>query len=171
MGWNADGTFDMRDSGSMNFTPDSFQFNIPPPSAATGSGYYPQLATNAKSGGLSIAPGMQLSDQALNVGKSGIGGKKPGVEGTGLGWNLGTAQLGLEGLNTLGNLWGAFQSNKLAKKSYKLTRDTAQANLANSIASYNTNLSGMARARARAEGKTDEQVNEFIAQNSLQRNF
>ncbi len=39
-----------------------------------------------------------------------------------LGWNANTLKLGLSGLNTLGNLWGAWQSKKLARDHLKFTK-------------------------------------------------
>ena len=35
-----------------------------------------------------------------------------------IGYNIPTLQLGMQGLGTLGNLWGSFQSTKLAKDSF-----------------------------------------------------
>lgn len=87
------------------------------------------------------------------------------------GWNMGTLNFGLQGLQSLGNLWGGFQSMKLAKDQYNLARDTANTNMNNSIQSYNTALEGRARARAIAENNTnvDSYVGEYMDRNRLTR--
>ena len=60
---------------------------------------------------------------------------------SGLGWNADTLKMGLSGLNTLGNLWGAWQSNKLARDQLNFTKDVTNTNLNNSIKSYNDQIS------------------------------
>lgn len=85
----------------------------------------------------------------------------------GIGFNLPTLDLGLSGLKTLGSLWAAMQSAKIAKKQLNFTRDVTNTNLANQTQSYNTILADKARARGRVEGKSDAQVSDYIAQNSL----
>ena len=85
----------------------------------------------------------------------------------GLGFNLPTLDLGLSGLKTLGSLWAAMQSAKIAKKQLNFTRDVTNTNLANQTQSYNTILADKAHARGRVEGKSDAQVSDYIAQNSL----
>ena len=70
-----------------------------------------------------------------------------GQSGSGMGWNMGTLQTGLQGLSTIGNLWGAFQGNKLARKQLSLATDAYNTNLTNSIKSYNTQLEDRIRGR------------------------
>ena len=79
------------------------------------------------------------------------------------------ANLALSGLQTLGNLWGAFQSMKLAKKQFKFTKDFAETNLANQIKSYNTQIADRARSRGVMEGQTPGQVSQYISANALAR--
>ena len=87
----------------------------------------------------------------------------------GLGFNMGTAQLALGGLQTIGNLWGAFQANKMAKKQFKYTKEVTDTNLNNSIKSYNTALSDRINSRAVVNGLTQDQVNSYLSSNSLAR--
>lgn len=84
-----------------------------------------------------------------------------------LGANIPTFQLGLSGLTSLGNLWGAFQSNKLANNQFDYTKQITNTNLANQIKSYNTSLSDKATARASMEGWSDSQTQDYIDKNKL----
>lgn len=63
------------------------------------------------------------------------------------GWNMGTLNTGFKGLATLGNLWGAYQGNKLARKQLALSTDAYNTNLTNQIKSYNTQLEDRIRGR------------------------
>jgi hypothetical protein len=85
----------------------------------------------------------------------------------GLDWNLGTAQLGMQGLATLGNLWSAWQSNQLARDAFGFQKRMGEANLANSIASYNTQLEDRARARAATEGQDPATARAYVERNRL----
>ena len=67
--------------------------------------------------------------------------------GSDLGWNMGTLNTGFKGLATLGNLWGAYQGNKLARKQLALSTDAYNTNLTNQIKSYNTQLEDRIRGR------------------------
>lgn len=86
-----------------------------------------------------------------------------------LGANLGTAQLALGGLSSLGSIWSAFNAQKLAKKQFDYTKSVTDTNLANSIQSYNTTLADRARARGAMEGQSQAQQDAYVAQNSLRR--
>lgn len=79
------------------------------------------------------------------------------------------AGLSLMGLQTIGGLWGAYQSNKLAKEQLAYTKDVGNANLNNSIKSYNTNLSDKAKFNGHVTGRSDEDTAAYIAANSLSR--
>lgn len=96
------------------------------------------------------------------------------LTGTGVGGTpsigaLGWGQMGLYGANTLGNLWGAWQANKLAKQQLSFTKDIGNANLNNSIKSYNTTLADRAGSRAAMEGWSPERTQAYIAENKLTR--
>lgn len=90
-----------------------------------------------------------------------------------LGWNMPTAQLGLKGIDTLGSLWSAFQTNSMAKKQFGFQKDMANANLNNQIASYNTALESKARDSAHMQGLpqsgSGNYVDEYLKRHALRR--
>lgn len=108
-----------------------------------------------------LAP--QYGGPQINMGMGAAGG------GTGLGFNMPTANLALGGLQTLGALWSAFQANKLAKQQFKFTKDITNTNLANQIKSYNTALFDRGRSRAVVEGQTDSDRDAYYEANKLSR--
>lgn len=104
------------------------------------------------------------------AGVSGAGDLTGGQDaGFKLGWNMPTFQAGLQGLNTLGNVWGAWQAGKLAKDQLNFTKMVANTNLNNQIKSYNTALEDRARSRAAVEGQTAAQQQAYVDRNRLDR--
>ena len=97
------------------------------------------------------------------VGATSVGGYQP-LE---FGMNLPSFQLGLQGLGTLGNLWGTFQSNKLARDSFNFSKGMAQQNMVNSIKSYNTTLSDRTTSRGFVQGDSKETTQKYINDNKL----
>ena len=73
-------------------------------------------------------------------------------------------KLALGGLETLGKLWGAFQSANLAKKQFNFTKQTTETNLANQIRSYNTSLDDRIRSRGVVEGQSPAQMAAYVEQ-------
>lgn len=88
--------------------------------------------------------------------------------GSGMNWQTGLG-MGLQGLNTLGNIWGAWQSNKLAKDQLNFTKMITNANLNNQIKSYNTALEDRSRSRAAVEGQTSAEAQAYVDKNRLTR--
>lgn len=91
----------------------------------------------------------------------------PAADGFKFGMNLPTFQMGMQGVSTLGNLWGAWQSNKLAKDQLNFTKDYANRNLHNQTKAYNTALEDRARSRAMVEGQSATQQQSYIDRNRL----
>ena len=89
--------------------------------------------------------------------------------GTSLGFNMPTANLALSGLSTIGNLWAAFQAQKLARQQFKYTKNVTDTNLANQIKSYNTTLADRSYSRAKVEGRDNTSAQSYIDSNSLRR--
>lgn len=113
--------------------------------------------------------GLQLAPNAgSTLNHSPQAGPDPAA-GFELGFNAPSLRLGLQGLNTLGNLWGALQSTKLAREQLNFTKNITNTNLNNSIKSYNTTLEDRARSRGFTEGSSDTDINNYIAANRLSR--
>ncbi|ANJ65301.1 putative structural protein [Erwinia phage vB_EamP_Rexella] len=125
-----------------------------------GTDFTGSLATNNNS----LFNTGQQQQSSFGLG-NGVGGMSGGAQGLGL--NLPTAQLGLSGLASIGNLWGAFQSNKLANSQFNYAKQVSDTNLANQMKSYNTALSDRATSRASVEGWDDAQTQDYINKNSL----
>lgn len=86
---------------------------------------------------------------------------------TPLGMNLGTGQLALGGIGTIGNLWSAWQAQKLAKEQFNYQKGITDTNLANQIQSYNTALSDRINARGFMQGDSQSTIDQYIEENSL----
>lgn len=94
-----------------------------------------------------------------------------GVKGilarSGLGMNMPTFGLAINGLQTLGSLWAAYNAQDIAKKQLNFSKGIANANLANQTQAYNTSIADRARSRGVVEGQSASQVADYITQNSL----
>lgn len=97
----------------------------------------------------------------------GFGGATGDYNPLELGMNIPTFQLGLTGLGTLGDLWGSFQSNKLARDSFNFQKGMAEKNYANQIKSYNTALTDRATTRGFVQGDTADTTQQYISDNKL----
>lgn len=94
----------------------------------------------------------------------------PGVNtslGSGLGLNLGTANLALSGLGTIGSLISGFGALDLANKQYKYQKALSNANLTNQIDSYNNSLEDKIRSRYVTEGKSSADADSYLSSHSL----
>lgn len=109
-------------------------------------------------------PQMAAAEQTSGFGVPGAGLT---TAATPLGMNLGTAQLALGGIGTLGNLWAAFQAQKLAKEQFNFTKGITNTNLANQIQSYNTALTDKITSRSFTQGDGQAVTDKYIADNSL----
>ena len=88
---------------------------------------------------------------------------------SGFGWNTGTLDLVLNGISTIGSLWAAWQSNKLAKEQLAMQRNTTNANFANQIMAYNTALEDKTRHRASFNELPAAEVNSYLNSHRLQK--
>lgn len=86
---------------------------------------------------------------------------------TPLGMNLGTGQLVLGGIGTIGNLWSAWQAQKLAKEQFNYQKGITDTNLANQVQSYNTALSDRINARGFVQGDSQSTIDRYIEENSI----
>jgi hypothetical protein len=129
------------------------------------------MSGGSTSGGLNYfppAPNMNSGlASVIGTGKPGGLGDVGGIGNSGHGFNIGTAQLALGGLQTIGALWNAWQANKLAKQQFNFQKDFANANLANQIKSYNTALEDRSRSRAFTEGQDAATAQAYVDHNRL----
>ena len=86
---------------------------------------------------------------------------------TPLGMNIGTGQLVLGGIGTIGNLWASWQAQKLAKEQFNYQKDITDTNLANQIQSYNTALTDRITSRGFTQGDSQSTIDQYIEENSL----
>ena len=86
---------------------------------------------------------------------------------TPLGMNLGTGQLVLGGIGTIGNLWSAWQAQNLAKEQFNYQKGITDTNLANQIQSYNTALSDRMNSRGFMQGDSQSTIDQYIEENSM----
>jgi len=139
--------------------------------------YYP-VGGSSSLGGMSSWGMGTPTTVALPSSVSAVAGSAGGVTGAAgavprvapeLGLNMDTANLALTGLSTIGNLWAAFQAQKLAKEQFKYTKGVTETNLANQMKTYNTALTDRANNRAIVEGRDSAYTKSYIDENSLRR--
>ena len=148
-------------------------------------GYIPPGAADYSLFGSTGAPGVSTG---LTLGSGGVGmqapktgfwapgnsnyvlGGKPGSD-SGLGFNLGTLNMGVNALAAIGGLYNAFQSNKLAKDQFNFTKEVTNTNLNNQIKTFNTTMEDRARARARLDGHEDPEAytKDYMDKNRISR--
>ena len=86
---------------------------------------------------------------------------------TPLDWNIGTGQLVLGGIGSIGNLWSSWQAQKLAKEQFNYQKGITDTNLANQIQSYNTALSDRIAARGFMQGDSQSTIDQYVENNSM----
>lgn len=139
--------------------------------------YGPVPATNpnnmAVSNYLSNGAQTQMGSNLAPTSPLTNGVQAPGMgttAGTGLGFNLGTANLVLGGIGTIGNLWMAYQAQKLAKEQFSFQKDITNANFANQLQSYNTSLTDKINSRTAQEGGDTADAQAYVDNNKLEDN-
>lgn len=174
-------------------TPSWGTIDVATPSVAAPTVTAPQIQTYTGAGSSysgAVAPVVPAAVGAQNPVGSYLGGKQinssgaygtppavAGAAGAGaedslqLGANIGTAKLALGGLQTIGNLWNAWQAQQLAKKQFEYTKQITDQNITNQIQSYNTTLNDRIRARSATEGRDDAYTQAYIDKNELHRTY
>lgn len=114
------------------------------------------------------ANGSTFGSDVGNSTTQGMQSAMPG-NGSGLGFNVGTGQLALGGIQSLAGIFNSMQANKLANQQFKFTKDVTNTNLNNSIKSYNTALSDRANSRYFTQNQSQSDADAYIAANRLSR--
>lgn len=104
------------------------------------------------SGNLQL-PGMYSSEAYDNYLNAQTNALNKQAANSGFGFNLGTMNGIMGGLNSLGQLWGARQGMKLAKDQWKTQKSVLNTNMMNQIQSYNNSLKDRLDTRAHMEGR------------------
>lgn len=110
--------------------------------------------------------GQELTQQRAGLANY-MRGQTGGYTPLEIGYNIPTLQLGMQGLGTLGNLWGSFQSQKLARDSFDFQKGMAEKNYANQIKSYNTALTDRSTSRGFVQGDSADTTQQYINNNKL----
>lgn len=92
-----------------------------------------------------------------------------GFGGSGFGFNLNTFDSILGGLQTGFGIYNALAAQKQAKKEFAFGKEIANANLNNSIQSYNTSLEDRIRSRVAMEGRPSSDADAYLDQHKLSR--
>jgi hypothetical protein len=158
------GAFDYSSLGLPAITPGALSFGFGPGGMNT-------AGVNAAAGtAIRANPTNTMAAPAGGpAGVLGSGSLTDMFKGSGLGMNLGTAQLALGGLQTIAGIWGAWQANKLAKDQLNFQKGVVNTNLANQVQSYNTTLEDRARSRAHTQNQDPSTADDYIAKHSLRR--
>lgn len=84
----------------------------------------------------------------------------------GLNWNMDTTKAVLGGVGMLGQIWSAYQANKIARDSLDFQKKAYKENVANQRSSYNTALEDRAYARYAQMGRPNDAA-DYIAKHRL----
>ena len=98
-------------------------------------------------------PGNYTSEAYDNYLKAQTSALNQQTANSGFGFNMGTMNSVMGGLNSLGQLWGARQGMKLAKDQWKTQKSVLNTNMMNQIQSYNNSLKDRLDTRAHMEGR------------------
>lgn len=121
---------------------------------------------NYLSGGIQTNMGSNLAPTSTLTNGIQAPGMGNNTAATPLGMNLGTANLLLGGIGTIGDLWMAYQAQKQAKAQFAFQKDMMNANFANQLQSYNTALTDKINSRTAQEGGDTADAQAYIDNNS-----
>ena len=137
------------------------------PAAATN----PATAAGAVTTGATAAPGGLTGGvgyQAPTVG-AGVGGQQGvgGMQYGGGGGGMTNGQMLIGGVTALGNLWNAYQQNKLAKDQFKFQKNAYNTSLNDNRQTYNSALEDRIRSRYNTEGRSSQEADSYLDNNRL----
>jgi hypothetical protein len=133
-----------------------------PPGPAMNGGM-PSANDMSGIGGNAMSP---ISSMRPSMRPTGLGGGGEGGWMDGIGGMEGLKSIG-SGLQAAGNIYMAFQNNKLAKEQFSFQKDAYRTNLENESKSYNTNLAGNAKAAMGFEGKSQSEIDSYVNKNRI----
>lgn len=92
-----------------------------------------------------------------------------GMNTSTFGANIPTVGLGLQGLSTIGGLYTGLGQLGLANRSFNFQKDFANKNYENQKQTYNTNLEGLANARAVQQNQSQQSATDYYNSHKLTR--
>lgn len=151
------------------------------------AGTPPVMAATPGTGGLapSLSYGSSAPSPTMDVGAAaeailgggaggGAGGSDFGLWGklglwdqSGLNWD--TVQGIGQGVGALGNMWNAWQQNRLARDQFDFTKEAYNTNLDNQVQTYNTSLEDRTKARNSYLGRPASDTRAYMASHRLTR--
>lgn len=126
------------------------------------------VAAGATTGGVGSTAVNGTGTTYNSVNPTGVG-NYGGAQQNGPGfWSKdGGAGMILGGLQTIGNLWNAYQQQKLAKDAFAFQKKAFETNLKNSTQTYNTALEDRIRARHNTEGRSSGETDAYLDKHRL----
>lgn len=85
------------------------------------------------------------------------------------GFNANTFGNVMGGLNSLGQLWGSWQAQKLAKDQWKTQKTVLNTNMLNQIQAYNNQLRDKLDTRAHMEGRSQDSADQQYEERKARR--
>lgn len=134
---------------------------LPSPVANMG-GSFQGMPTGQDVSGIGVMNGQQLGQGYVGAGGGGMFSANSNFM-----QNVGGWQGIASGIQTIGNLYMAYQQNKLAKDSLNFQKDSFNKNLANQTQSYNTSLEDKIRSRYVTEGRSSDEADDYLEKNRL----
>lgn len=110
-----------------------------------------------------------VRDAQINVLNAQAGNLNQMTQNSQFGLNFNTLSGVMDGLNSLGQLWGAYQGQKLAKDQWKTQKSILNTNMMNQISSYNSAMKDRLDTRAHMEGRSQESADAQLEERKARR--
>ena len=112
---------------------------------------------------------LALFNSQLDMNKAKTGLLNQQMNQSQFGFNANTFGNVMGGLNSLGQLWGSWQAQKLAKDQWKTQKNVLNTNMMNQIQSYNNQLRDKLDTRAHMEGRSQESADQQYEERKARR--
>lgn len=120
------------------------------------------VATGGSAMAAPSTPAYTAPTVGTGVGAQGNGG----FMGSGMS-GMQVGQMAIGGITALGNLWNAYQQNKLAKDQFAFQKNAYNTSLADNRQTYNSALEDRIRSRYNTEGRSQQEADAYLDKNRL----